>query len=141
MADKIRIKKITLPVQAIHLKNLFPESSAYIVRNLLTWKSEITPSPMSQTYIARLRYKLEKKPEIHILQPELHVPEGKQLPHTYSGNRLCLYYPGIGDWRGDMLLSKTIVPWISEWLLHYEIWLVTGKWCGGGKHPRIKKNK
>ena len=75
-----------------------------------------------------------------MLKPELIAPEGKGLPHTYHGKRLCLYYPGIDDWRGDMLLSKIIIPWISEWLLHYEIWLVTEKWYGGGKHPLKKIN-
>jgi hypothetical protein len=39
-----------------------------------------------------------------------------------------------------MLLCQTIVPWISEWLLHYEIWLVTGKWCAGGIHPTVKSD-
>jgi len=100
----------------------------------------LRPTPLSETYIVQLRYTLAKSPQIKVLKPELIPPEGKCLPHTYHGKRLCLYYPGIGDWRGDMLLSKTIVPWISEWLLHYEIWLVTGKWCGGGKHPSKKIN-
>lgn len=34
-----------------------------------------------------------------------------------------------------MLLAKTILPWTAEWLLHYEVWLVTGEWVGGGVHP------
>jgi hypothetical protein len=76
-----------------------------------------------------------------VLKPKLVIPEGESLPHTYPGERLCLYYPGIGEWRSDVLLVKTIVPWISEWLLNYEIWLATGIWCGGGIHPRITKDK
>ncbi len=74
-----------------------------------------------------------------MLKPKLVVPEGERLPHTYSGERLCLYYPRIGEWRGDMLIVKTIVPWISEWLVNYEIWLATDTWCGGGKHPPVDK--
>ena len=31
-----------------------------------------------------------------------------------------------------MLLAKTTVPWASRWLYYYELWLVTGKWLGGG---------
>jgi hypothetical protein len=45
---------------------------------------------------------------------------------------LCLYYPG--QWRPDLLLSTTIVPWTAEWLMHYELWLATGHWTGGGHH-------
>lgn len=31
-----------------------------------------------------------------------------------------------------MLLADTILPWTSEWLLHYELWLVMGRWAGSG---------
>ena len=56
------------------------------------------------------------------------------LPHTYPGNELCLFYPG--EWQHDRFLAVTIVPWTAEWLLHYEIWLATGEWTGGGRHLR-----
>lgn len=38
-----------------------------------------------------------------------------------------------------MLIADTIVPWASEWLLHYEYWLSTGTWHGGGHEPVSKK--
>ena len=31
-----------------------------------------------------------------------------------------------------MSVVNTIIPWTSEWLLHYELWHATGKWLGGG---------
>lgn len=34
-----------------------------------------------------------------------------------------------------MSISDTIVPGTAEWLVHYEIWLVTGEWYGGGDWP------
>ena len=34
-----------------------------------------------------------------------------------------------------MLIADTIVPWTCEWLIHYEIWLATGEWHGGGEEP------
>ena len=37
-----------------------------------------------------------------------------------------------GDWREDRALAWTIIPWLLEWLVEYEVWLVTGEWCGGG---------
>ena len=33
-----------------------------------------------------------------------------------------------------MYLAETILPWASEWLAHYEGWLYTGEWKGGGVH-------
>ncbi|MBW2634283.1 MAG: hypothetical protein JRE14_09225 [Deltaproteobacteria bacterium] len=114
---------------------MFPESQCFIRSNCLTWEVALTPSALSKTYTIRVKYKLKKPLDIIVIKPKLFVPDGKKLPHTYPGERLCLYYPGINEWRSDMLLAKTIVPWISEWLLNYEIWLVTGKWCAGGIHP------
>lgn len=35
-----------------------------------------------------------------------------------------------------MYLNATIIPWTSEWLFNYEVWLATGEWRGGGMHPR-----
>lgn len=34
-----------------------------------------------------------------------------------------------------MHLSQTIVPWSADWLACYELWLMTGRWTGGGRHP------
>jgi hypothetical protein len=48
---------------------------------------------------------------------------------------LCLYHPREKSWHNELLLSEVIVPWISEWLLFYEIWSITGEWKGGGSHP------
>jgi len=138
MADFKEIKRRNLAVQALSLKKMFPKSICSIIHNCLTWEADLTPSPLSKTYKVQVKYKLKKSPDILVLKPKLVVPEGKRLPHTYSGERLCLYYPRIGEWRGDMLIVKTIIPWISEWLVNYEIWLVTGTWCGGGRHPISK---
>lgn len=58
------------------------------------------------------------------------------LPHTFFGDELCLYYGN--DWEEHTPIAKTIIPWASEWLYHYEIWLFTGEWTGGGIHPGVK---
>lgn len=50
---------------------------------------------------------------------------------------MCLYLSP--DFTSQMLLADTVIPWAVEWLYHYEIWLATGEWCGGGKHPQINK--
>jgi len=66
-----------------------------------------------------------------VVAPRLERPPGKELPHTYDHDELCLYFPQ--EWTPTMLIATTIVPWAADWLLHYEIWLATdGTWCGGG---------
>jgi hypothetical protein len=53
---------------------------------------------------------------------------------VYSNGDLCLYLPG--QWKESMLLADTILPWTSQWLLLYELWLITGHWMGTGHdHP------
>lgn len=96
----------------------------------------LTPSPLSRTYRVRLRYKLTGSPEVHVLDPPLEKRGSDSPPHRYDGGQLCLYLPKIGEWQKTMMLSQTIIPWASEWLLNYEVWLAIGEWCGGGMHPK-----
>ncbi len=129
---KRRAKNLAL--QQLHLLRLFPDSDCRIQRSELRWEHDITPTDRSDTYRVRITYKLGKPPRVEVLSPKLQRRNGK-LPHVYPGERLCLYLPGIGEWGGDQLLATTIVPWASEWLAHYEDWLFTGVWHGGGTHP------
>ncbi|MEY9893897.1 hypothetical protein ABIA35_007434 [Catenulispora sp. MAP12-49] len=76
-------------------------------------------------------YRHRCRPCVTVTDPPLELhPAGKWLPHVYRDGNLCLYLPG--QWHEEMLLADTILPWASEWLLHYELWLVTGHWSGSG---------
>ena len=44
------------------------------------------------------------------------------------------YYKRAKEWDKTKFIAETIIPWTSEWLLHYEIWVATGTWHGGGIH-------
>ncbi|ACP23444.1 hypothetical protein NGR_b19970 (plasmid) [Sinorhizobium fredii NGR234] len=58
--------------------------------------------------------------------------------HVYDRDgdpRLCLCDPAADEWDATMHLSRTIVPWSADWLACYELWLMTGRWTGGGRHP------
>ena len=50
----------------------------------------------------------------------------------YAPDRPCLFYPAGREWRSDMKIATSIVPWLSLWLYYYEVWLATGEWEGGG---------
>ena len=78
---------------------------------------------------------------IYVIEPAvLKKAEGATLlPHVYNTEKqsLCLFYGRIGEWNASMFLSRTIVPWASEWLNFYELWVITGEWLGGGiNHSR-----
>lgn len=72
-----------------------------------------------------------------LLQPTIRELAGdRKLPHVFRGvgDPLCLFYAPAREWNSSMLIARTIVPWTCEWLFHFEAWLFTGKWDGGGVH-------
>ena len=129
-------KIINLAVQQLMLRKQFPDAHCRVSRSELTWVGILTPSPLSRSYRVRLRHSLSESPDVEVLDPKLERRDGKLPEHLYTGERLCLYQPRTGEWNSTMLLSETIIPWTSEWLFHYEIWLAIGEWCGGGTHPK-----
>lgn len=138
MATKPKIKNLPLMIQRARLMRCFADSKSSVKRSCLIWRGRLKPSPLSKTYLVELTYRLKENPKVHVMEPELVLSAGrKALPHVFSDNSLCLYRRH--EWRGNMRIDETIIPWICEWLLHYEIWLATGSWCGGGVHPAGSK--
>ncbi len=93
---------------------------------------------MSTNYYIKVVYQREKHPNVYVIEPKpLILPEGKsKLEHIYSTDKqhLCIYYKKAKEWNETMFIADTIIPWTSEWLYHYEIWVATGIWHGGGIH-------
>ncbi len=130
------VTSVNLFVQKMHLERLYPGSACTVRMDQLRWRGMLRPTGVSQVYTVKIEYKRSCTPRVSVVHPELIVREGEtKLPHVYEGNSLCLYLPNAAEWASSMLLAKTIVPWASEWLLHYEVWFATGVWGGGGKHP------
>jgi hypothetical protein len=131
--------KISLIVQAGTLKSKFPNSK--ITRdkeNIIKWEGFLKPTPLSANYKIQIIYQTGKGINVFVKEPfPLNLAENKKsLPHVYSTKeqKLCLYYPKGNEWNNGKLYTETIIPWTSEWLFHYEIWIITGVWFGGGIH-------
>ena len=141
----INRQKIPPVVQAEKLRILIPNSKVTLKAQGtgVVWEGDIRPNPISLTYRISIAYSLDKRPVIRVLSPKLVFPEGHKLPHVYShqNQEICLYYPPAKEWHDGMLFTKTILPWASEWLYHYEIWAATGEWHGGGIEHRDEKKK
>jgi hypothetical protein len=140
------MNRISLIHQEGALKSYFPGT---MVRRKgeseLIWTGTVTPSPLSETYTLLLHYKYKEGAKVYVLEPKpLVLASGKNtLPHVYSTpeQRLCLYYPSDNEWNTGMYYVKTLIPWASEWLFHYELWVATGTWHGGGIHPETEAEK
>ncbi|SOE21215.1 hypothetical protein SAMN06298216_1686 [Spirosomataceae bacterium TFI 002] len=140
------MNRISLVIQEGALKSYFPDSQVSRVgEKELIWKGTLKPTALSPTYTIKLHYKTGKNPTVYVINPKpLKLPEGKdQLPHVYSTKhqQLCLYYPKDKEWNPSMLYVRSLIPWTSEWLLHYEIFVCTGVWHGGGVDHDPSENK
>jgi hypothetical protein len=130
-------QSLTNGIQALKLRSAFPDSKISLERNVgLRWVGQIHPTPLSETYTVAIKYRLEERPEVTVVDPVLVSRNGSRLPHVFKGNHPCLFRFKYREWDGTMPISDTIVPWVSTWLAHYEIWLATDVWCGSKEeHP------
>ena len=57
----------------------------------------------------------------------------------YDNSALCLFYPGDLSWKSNTSIAENTIPWIFEWILLYELFLVTGKWeAAAVEHGRLQ---
>ena len=115
------------------------------------WEGDLTPN--AKTYRISILYFLPyvfdcdavqcELISIRVVSPAIGLdPRGTGAlpPHIYrdaegGGFSLCLYDWREDEWRPELPISDTIIPWAAEWLFWFEAWLLTGVWSGGGTHP------
>jgi len=128
----------TLAQQLVALARMPVTSNVTIKRGRLMWHGELQPSPLSRIYALRLTYAGgHRTPAVSVVRPQLRTEEVQDLPHVYARDELCLCYPW--QWNAGQLIARTIIPWASEWLLHFEIFKFTGCWRGGGHEPAVAR--
>lgn len=135
---------IPIAIQQKLLEKAFPDSICKInpqKHSELIWTSYLRPTPLSSMYKVRMIYEFRKSPNVFVLDPKpLRRPLGESvLKHVYDTPKqhLCLYYKRAKEWNPSQSLVD-VVPWIAEWLFYYELWVLTGKWLGGGIHVENK---
>lgn len=138
MSAPVRSRRLTLAQQLVNLRaSPITQGEGGIAGNVLTWRFQASPSPISRLYDLRLVYPRNGVPAVFVDQPDLTLlANGARIPHVYSEQpvRLCLYLPRAYEWQSSILLNRTIIPWAILWLWYYEDWLATGEWRGGGVH-------
>ena len=137
----MRRRVLSIDQQCAAMKASWPSFAVRDVNRALQrarWVGSVTPQ--FSRFTLEVRYRVGYWPQTRILHPELvrmpENPEG-QLPHVYppaDDPRLCLFDPVSGEWKGSMTIARTIVPWAIDWIACYELWLMTGRWTGGGRH-------
>ena len=138
-----RARTPTLSQRAVDLRNTLGSDAVIRIERgrLLRCRFSLAPSEFGRFYECELRLRPDgRRPEMFVVSPNLYeLAEGRPLPHIYSsdsaGVKLCLWFPGSGEWRPQMLVSQTYIPWTARWLFYFEEWLSSDEWKGGGVHP------
>lgn len=81
----------------------------------------------SSEYRIEVCYKPWNAPGVRILEPD--IPPQAKL-HFYKEGTLCLYDWREQPWEKSWRLADTVIPWTSEWILFYELYLLTREWRG-----------
>ena len=139
LVPKFRIRTLGIGEQKAFFRNSYPGfTTSQPRRRVLVCCGRIQPTALSETYQVRISYEIKRTPQVNIDYPILQRRQPiERIPHTYDGDRPCVFRPGI-DWRSDRSLAL-LVPWISMWLFFYEVWFVTGEWLGGGVEHCVRK--
>lgn len=97
--------------------------SCTFTKDCLTCKGEFRATDTLYKY--RIKFNGESNPRVTVLEP--HIEYNNDI-HVYQEGYLCLHYPNDKSWTSTSLLYNTIIPWIHEWFVFYEIYLITGVW-------------
>jgi hypothetical protein len=127
-------------VEMARLRRHFPTFACRIAGDRLQSRGTLHTDTDS-AYRVELTYRAGSSPKIWVTKPRI-LHGG--APHMYRDNSLCLFDWREEPWHHRMHLHETIIPWTAEWLVFYEIYLLTGKWLGkSAPHTlpeRIKTN-
>lgn len=115
-------------------------------RNSFELEIDLQPSVFCENYRIKMVHKSNKPVKVYVIDKVLKIAHNrKKLPHVYNSKKqqLCLYSPLKKEWKPTQYIINTIIPWTSEWLYYYELWLIDGMWLGGGhnEYPNEELNK
>lgn len=128
-------RPISLAAQRGRLAARYPDGQTWLTPTRLVWKGRLTPTDYSATYELVVDHQRAKDPIVYVAKPRLRLVGSKPLEHVYSWNTLCLFL-GHRQWHPGTPIADALIPWATEWLLFYEVWLATdGQWHGNGVHP------
>lgn len=103
-------------------------------RGVLMCRGYFQPSEFSPLYKYKIIYKPLAPPKVFVVEPKIEYSDDI---HMYGDKSLCLYYPPDFRWGEAVHIYDTILPWVHEWFVFYELYLITGKW----HHPFVEHKK
>lgn len=112
-------------LQKKELEKKFSFLKCRIENDTLICRGEFKPN--SNTYDVRIEFRAGSFPQVYILKPLINPYADI---HIYKEGSLCLFYPGDLKWKNTTSIAENTIPWIYEWIIFYELYLLTGVWEG-----------
>lgn len=107
-------------------------------RKKLICTGQIMLNEHCDNYKVKITYIYGKEPHCQIVEP-FNINPCKEI-HMYEDHSLCLSYPPDMKWTAWTEVYKYTIPWLVEWVLYYEIFLVNGgKWEGPESPTHFKE--
>lgn len=126
-----RLKRLQHPkafhnlyLQKLEIEEKYDFLKCRIEDKTLICNGTIQP-PNCSPYRIRIIYRLGTFPRVYILDPDVEVYNDI---HIYKEGALCLFFPGDMRWKATTSVAEYTIPWIFEWIMCYELWILTGEW-------------
>lgn len=130
-------------IQLSAIRKVFPDTKVLSKGwNNFELELNLQPSAFCEVYRIRIAYQKNLFIKIYVIDKILKIAHNRsKLPHVYNSKeqQLCLYSPSKKEWKSTQYIVTTIIPWASEWLFYYELWLSSGEWYGGGHNEYLNK--
>lgn len=153
MANKFPKSKktnIPIPIQKYYLLTRYKN---ILIKDNSTRKIDmdflIKSTLSSKEYIIKIKYDtIYDIPKVFLLNENLSIYQSEKIPHIYSHKiingknyvQLCTFFPKE-DWDNKMIIANTVFLWTIEWIYFFEIWSVSGEWCGRRNTPTKWKKR
>jgi hypothetical protein len=126
-----RVRTLSVREQAAWMRQYHPQFQTTSTNREFRSIGSLQPTDSSRLYTVTILYEAGRRPAAYVAGLRTR-PGAERAPHTYGPDRPCLFHPKGREWRDDMIIATSFVPWLSVWLYFYEVWLATGEWEGGG---------
>jgi hypothetical protein len=121
-----------LSTQRRLLAACFPDLHCQIVNNVLVLTGWLQPDDCAGRYRVRIEYVAGREPNATILSPVI-SPSPKI--HMYNDHSLCLSFRPDLRWTERTPVYQYTIPWVAEWILYYEMYLLNGGTWEGPESP------
>lgn len=112
-------------MQKREIEQKFSFLKCRIENDTLICRGEFKPD--ANAYDVRVEFRAGCFPQVYVLNPSI---KPNANIHIYREGSLCLFYPGDLKWKDTTSIAEYTIPWIYEWILFYELYLLTGIWEG-----------